>query len=128
MGSIVVSRETAGLLASVLIGAAITFVWAEVSYKLVRRSYPEITGKDRSHVIGPLVGMIERLLLTTLTIWSQPAVGPIAASFFAVKAVLSWGELKDLNLRVSRARYAVSFMNGMVSVTWAIVCGIWATH
>jgi hypothetical protein len=128
MTSIVMNKETAALIASVVIGVVLTFIWAEVSYKLLRRSYPEITGKDRSRVIGPLVGMIERLLLTTLTIWLQPAVGPIAASFFAVKAVLSWGELKDLNLRVSRARYAISFMNGMVSVTWAIICGIWATH
>ncbi len=71
-------------------------------------------------------GTHKRLLLTSLAIWLQPALGPIAAVFFAVKAALSWGELKDLNHRASRTRYSVSFLNSLVSIGLAVACGIWA--
>jgi len=121
-----IDRNAAALIASVVLGAVVTFIWAEVSYRLLRRSYPEVSVKGRNRAASAIVGMMERLLLTSLAIWLQPALGPIAAAFFGVKAALSWGELKDLNHRASRTRYSVSFMNSLVSIGWAIACGIWA--
>jgi hypothetical protein len=126
--TIVLERWEAALLASVLGGAIITLVWAEVSYWLLRRSSPEFTGNDRSRLVSALAGILERLLLTTLTIWLDGAVGAITAALLAVKAITAWGELKDVLPGPSRKRFTAAFLNGFVSVSWAIVWGIWAKH
>jgi uncharacterized membrane protein YccC len=85
--TIVLERWEAALLASMLGCAIITLVWAEVSYWLLRRSSPEFTGNDRSRLVSALAGILERLLLTTLTIWLDGAVGAITAALLAVKAM-----------------------------------------
>jgi hypothetical protein len=128
MTTIVLERWEAALLASALGGAIVTSVWAEVSYWLLRRSSPELTGTDRSRLVSALSGILERLFLTTLTIWLEGAVGAITAALLAVKAIMAWGELKDLHPGPSRKRFTVAFLNGFVSVIWAIVWGIWAKH
>jgi hypothetical protein len=121
------SRAGIALLASVLGGVVATVIWAEISHFLLRKSYPEFTGKDRSNLIGPIMGIVERLLLTILTLWLPQALGPIAAAVIAVKAVLGWGDLQASNTRPGRTRYSVSFMNGLVSIIWAVAWGIWGT-
>jgi hypothetical protein len=85
-------KNIKALLISVVLGAALTLVWAEVSYSLLRRGHPEVVPTDRNLFIGVLVGVLERLLLTMLTIWLEPAVGAVASAVFVVKAVLSWAQ------------------------------------
>ena|SRR5882757_8924437 len=126
--TMVLDRWETALLASVVGGAIITFAWAELSYWLLRRSNPELSKNDRSRLVSSLIGMLERFLLTTLTIWQDNAVGAIASALLAIKALLAWGDFKDLHPGPSRKRFTTSFMLGFVSITWAIVWGIWAKH
>jgi hypothetical protein len=124
-----VDRTTFAIFSSVIGGLFVTFIWTEVSHQLLKYFFPQFSGNDRSKVIGPTVGMVERLLLTILTIWLPQALGPIAAAVIAAKVVLGWGDLGGSTTgRPGRTRYSVSLMNSLVSIIWAIGCGIWATH
>lgn len=119
-------RSTAGIaiLASVLGGMAVTFVWAEFWHWVLRRQFSEISKSDRVRWVARVMGILERGLLTTLVLWLPGAVGAFAGALIAVKAVAGWGDLRSEFLP-GRARYYVSMMNGIVSIFWALACGIW---
>jgi hypothetical protein len=122
------SRPVIALLASVFGGAVITAAWAETSHLILRRNYPQFTGKDRSFWGASYIGIVERLLVTMLTIWVPQALGALAATLLVLKAVMGWGDLQNnQDIRPARARYGIALMNSVVSMIWAIGWGIWGT-
>jgi hypothetical protein len=119
------SRAGIAILASVLLGAVFTGIWARTSHWFLRKCF-QFPPDNLGFLIGVLMGIVERLLLTITTLWEPQALGPIAAALIAVKEILGWADLKPKdNDRPSRIRYSVSFMNNLVSVIWAISWGIW---
>jgi hypothetical protein len=104
-----ISRAGIALMASIFGGILFTFFWSDFSHLVLRTTYPEhFTGADRSRWIGVMLGIVDRVLLTMLTLWLPQALGPIAAAIIGVKAVLGWGDLQKDSNRAARTRYSVS--------------------
>ena len=124
------SRDGIALLASVAGGIFVTAIWVALSSCVFQCLYSaQYTKPDGNQIIAHIGGAIERLLLTILVLWLQPAVGPLAGGVLVVRTALGWGELEQNKLK-QRFRFYASFLNGLVSVTWAIAWGIWGhmTH
>lgn len=111
--AIVLEKWEAALLVFVFGGAIVTFVLAEIAYWRLRRSFPELSANDRSRIGSALLGILERFLLTMLTIWFDRAVGAIASAMLAIEA-LAWGEFKDRHPGPSRWRFGTSYLVGLI--------------
>jgi hypothetical protein len=113
------------LLASVVGGVVVIFIWVTLTNWAYKKIYPDqFTQPDGGQIIAQIGGGLERLLLTILTLWVQPALGPLAAGVLTVRVALGWGEFEHNKLK-KRFRLYASFLNGLVSVIWAIAWGVW---
>src|SRR4051794_35850299 len=86
------------LIASIFVGAAVTWLWANFLYSKFWLS-PEFPQRDKKH--DPLRakaiavnGMVIRSLLTTVVIWLPQATGPIVAGLLTAHALIAWGGLQ----------------------------------
>lgn len=113
------------LLAAVVLGMPVTYGWAQTSHYFLRRRFPTELADDKRVIwLAIVTGMLNRTLLTTLAIWMPQAAGPVLAAIIAVQAVLGWGRF-DKDAVAGRARYNVSMLNVIFSLTWAVAWGIW---
>lgn len=122
------SKEGQALFYSIFGGALITWAWGNTAHWIIRKKFKELDVNDRGWFVAAYMGALDRLLITTLTIWVQSGLGEVIAALIAVKVVLQWGDLPNAtSTRPGKTRFAVSLTNNVVSITWAIMCGIWAT-
>lgn len=119
------ARPAIGLIASVLGGAVVTYAFSEVLHFFLHKTYPGVIDEaDRLKWLAVTIGFLERALFTSVFIWAPQAIGALAGSILAVKAVGGWGSLQT-NRTEARARYYVAFMGSLGSMFWAVACGIW---
>jgi hypothetical protein len=117
---------------SIGLGVPVTWLWSWILHSLNQKNYeklPEDAGK-RHHAFSITFGIVERALLTTLVLWLPMAVGPIAAAWLGVKAVVGWAGMNEAEDHKAghpaRARFSVTLLGSAFSFLWAIGWGIWA--
>ena len=123
-------RAAVALLMSAGLGIPVTFTWSEFWHwylKRTRQVGETSPPKDRDRPIGISIGILERLVITSLVISLWYASGPLTATWLVSKAAMGWDLTgkKDADLN-SRKRYAVHLMNSLVSIFWALAWGAWA--
>lgn len=112
------------LLASVVLGIPVTFLWSELLHYCFLPSDPSPRGRWPSMIFG----VLERALLTTLILWLPIAAGGFVGAWLIVKAILGWADLGGPNAitrHEGRIRYSVALFGNMASILWAVGWGIW---
>jgi hypothetical protein len=117
---------------SIALGVPATWLWSWILHSLNKKNYEKLPGEagKRHHAFSITFGILERTLLTALVIWLPMAVGPLAAAWLGVKAVVGWAGMNETeNHRAghpARARFSVTLLGSGFSFLWAIGWGIWA--
>ena len=120
------------LIISTVVGALVTWLWSSLLHCLNKKNYEELPddARKRHYAFSFIIGAVERMLITTLVLWLPMAVGPLAAAWLGVKAVVGWAGMdKKPDYAAShpaRARFTVTLLGSAISFLWAIGCGIWA--
>ena len=71
-----------------------------------------------------LVGVFERAIVTTLTIWAPNVLVGFIGGWIALKVAGGWGLLKEPTTR-NRAVYFIGLLGNAVSIGWAIGCALY---
>src|SRR5262249_262197 len=117
---------------SIGLGVPATWLWSWVWHRANQKNFVQLPkeARERHHAFSIFVGVVERGLLTTLVIWLPMAVGPLAAAWLGVKAVVGWAGMNESPLHKgthpARARFTVTIVGSAFSFLWAIGWGIWA--
>ena len=117
--------QTIALLASVVGGAFVTFIWSELWHAYLRRKMGGQPLNDRARPIGITLGILERLLLTAFVLWLPTAVGAFAGAWILVKSAGGWGDIAREKPH-ARMRFFVHLSGSIASVLWAVGCGMLA--
>jgi hypothetical protein len=117
------------LLISVFVGHFIPRYVTKHLYKVVEEKTKNETDKDRPIVfiteLPRWIGWIERTLVTLVVMWLPASAGTVIAALLALKMAGGWGALKTGTTK-ARAVYSVSLVGSLLSILWAVLCGVLA--
>jgi hypothetical protein len=120
------TRAIVALGISMLGGIPVTWAWSKWLHSRLEKKFPaDFSEPHRDWQTSLLFGILERGVITVLTIWLAQSVGPIFATLLAVKAAGAWSTDESKSIP-SRVRYSSAIMGGLMSLGWAAVFGILA--
>jgi hypothetical protein len=121
------SEYTPYILAYVLsVGVAIpvTLWWSEFHHKRIQKYKTEKDEQaERDRLIPLLLGVFERLIITTLVGWEVQGTGGFIGGWFGLKSVGGWGEWSK-GTTYGRATFFVGLLGSMMSLLFAIAGGL----
>jgi hypothetical protein len=117
----------AAYLLSAVVGALITTSLMKLLVGRMNKQVPKEDSSDstaRLEWLSGLVGVIERVIVTTLVIWSPGFLGGFLAGWMALKVASGWGVLKEPTLR-NRSIRTIALLGSAISIGWAIAVGLY---
>lgn len=118
------NRRTA-YAASLIGGAAITFLWAEAVHFIIQWQFPGMARPLRLRWMPIAIGVLERAVMTSFAIWVPMALGPFMGTWIVAKAAGGWA-LVVTGEDHKRALYFAGLLGSIVSLGWALAWGLWA--
>jgi hypothetical protein len=119
-------RYVIGYGVSVVIAIPITYVWTNFLYRKLDESVAEKTSEEkpgRVWWIPPLIGIFERIIITTLIAFSVSGAASFIGTWIAVKIAGGWITWSK-GTTYGRGVLFVSLLGSAMSVLFALVGGI----
>ena len=122
------SHVFASYAVSVLIGALITYPWSRFIHARIRKIYPPdkqepVLYLGRVWWMPVIVGMFERAIIQTLTIWIPSSLGGFLAGWMVLKAAGGWGMISK-GTDAGRAYFFAGVLGTTLSILFALVIGL----
>jgi hypothetical protein len=116
-----------GYLISVVVGAFVTFGWSSLLFWLldtyVKPADTEAAGLERIWWIAVMVGVFERILITTLVAHDISGVASFIAGWIGIKMVSGWQRWGS-GTRYARAASFMALLGNVMSVLFGVVGGV----
>jgi hypothetical protein len=125
-----------GYLISVLGGVPVTYAWSEFLFCLLEKYVPrtdqeaetgEAAGFERIWWIAVMVGIFERILITTLVAYNVSGNGSFIAAWVGIKMVSGWQKWSS-GTRYARAAVFMALLGNAMSILFGLVGGILCTE
>ena len=109
---------------SVILGGVVTSIIWWVLHGIVDRTAQATAKKpERVFWIPLVVGVVERILITTMVGWSVGASGAFIATWILIKALGGWSRLKGES-PYFRSVYSVGLICSAISALFAVAGGL----
>ncbi|MFB0521205.1 MAG: hypothetical protein ACETWD_07240 [Desulfatiglandales bacterium] len=109
---------------SVGVGIPVTLWWSNFHHKRVQKYKTEKDEQaERDRLIPLLLGVFERLIITTLVGWKVPGTGAFIAGWFGLKSAGGWSSWSK-GTTYGRATFFAGLLGSMMSLLFAIVGGL----
>ena|SRR5258706_15431790 len=111
---------------SAVVGGLIAGGWVHILVGILHWQIgPDPTSStERIWWIPVLIGIAERMIVTTLVIWSPKLLAGFIAGWMALKVAGGWGLLRESTAR-NRSTRAIALLGSVVSLAWAIGIGLY---
>jgi hypothetical protein len=124
---IIVDNLIIGYLISVIVGIPITYIWSEFLHgKVISYRTKEDAKAERVLWIPILVGVFERLIITTFIIFSVSGTAGFIGAWIALKSAGGWATWSK-GTTYGRSVFFIGLLGSAMSVSLAILGGFIAT-
>jgi hypothetical protein len=121
-----------GYIIAVVGGIPVTYGWSKLLFWLLDRYVPrtakeietgEAAGLERVWWIAVMVGIFERILITTLVAYDVSGVASFIAGWIGIKMVSGWQKWST-GTRYARAAVFMALLGNVMSILFGLVGGI----
>ena len=114
-----------GYLVSIIGGGIFTAISSKITHSLLKKHKSQIDPDIESICWIPVtIGVLERLLITTVVGFNVPGAASFMAAWVAVKALHGWGRSKEDDSIFIRGKLFVGFINSLFSMIFGLAGGL----